>query len=70
MVLRVVGEKFNFKFYYICVCIMIFNGVKFLKEWVYYNYYLGVEKFYFYDNNSEDNFDEVIEGLRSFNIKK
>lgn len=70
MVSRAAGEKSNPKLHHICACTMIFNGAKFLKEWVHYNHHLGVEKFYLYDNNSEDNLDEVIEGLRSFNIKK
>lgn len=60
----------KFKFYYICVCILIYNGFKFLKEWVYYYSYFGVEKFYFYDNNSEDNLDEVIVNLVNFNVMK
>lgn len=56
--------------YHICSCTMIYNGAKFLKEWVYYNSHLGVEKFIIYDNGSEDNLDEVIESLSSFNVTK
>lgn len=47
---------------------MVYNGAKFLKEWVYYNSHLGVEKFIIYDNNSDDNLDEVVASLRSFNV--
>ena len=56
--------------HHICSCTMIYNGAKFLKEWVYYHSHLGVEKFYLYDNNSEDNLDEVIDGLAGFNVTK
>lgn len=52
----------------ICSCTMVYNGAKFLKEWVYYNSHLGVEKFIIYDNNSDDNLDEVVASLRSFNV--
>ncbi|KAG0631172.1 hypothetical protein M758_1G233100 [Ceratodon purpureus] len=58
------------KKHHICSCTMIFNGAKFLKEWVYYNSHLGVEKFFLYDNNSEDNLDEVIASLWRYNVTK
>lgn len=58
------------KLHHICACTLIYNGSKFLKEWVYYHSHLGVEKFYFYDNNSEDNLDEVIANLANFNVTK
>lgn len=57
--------------HHICACTMIYNGAKFLREWVYYHSHLGVEKFIIYDNNSEDNLDEVIAKLAiSFNVTK
>jgi len=54
----------------ICACTMIYNGAKFLREWVFYHSHLGVEKFILYDNNSDDNLDEVIANLASFNVTK
>lgn len=49
--------------HHICACTMIYNGAKFLREWVYYHSHLGVEKFIIYDNNSDDNLDEEISNL-------
>lgn len=56
----------------ICACTMLYNGAKFLNEWVYYHSHLGVSKFFLYDNNSEDNLDETIASLtdRNFNVTK
>jgi hypothetical protein len=58
--------------YYICSCTMIYNAAKFLKEWVHYNSHLGVQKFFLYDNNSDDDLDEVISSLNAagFNVQK
>lgn len=58
--------------HHVCSCTMIYNGAKFLKEWVYYNSHLGVEKFFLYDNNSEDDLDEVLAALGrgGFEIQK
>lgn len=55
---------------HICACTMIYNGAKFLREWVFYHSHLGVERFIIYDNNSDDNLEEVIIGLASFNVSK
>lgn len=54
----------------ICACTMIYNGAKFLSEWVHYNSHLGVTKFFLYDNNSEDDLEETIAQLDRFNISK
>lgn len=56
----------------VCACTMIYNGAKFLNEWVHYHTHLGVSKFFLYDNNSEDNLDETIAELtdRKFNVTK
>lgn len=58
--------------HHVCSCTMIYNGAKFLKEWVYYNSHLGVSKFFLYDNNSDDELDEVISSLetKGFTIQK
>ncbi|KAH9287958.1 hypothetical protein KI387_032075, partial [Taxus chinensis] len=44
----------------LCACTMVFNIAKFLEEWIIYHSHLGVEEFFIYDNNSEDNLEEVI----------
>lgn len=58
--------------HHVCSCTMIYNGAKFLKEWVHYNSHLGVTKFFLYDNNSDDDLDGVISSLgsRGFTIQK
>lgn len=56
--------------HHICSCTMINNGAKFLKEWVYYHSHLGVEKFFLYDNNSEDGLEDVVASLGRFNVTR
>lgn len=47
----------------LCVCTMVFNGAKFLKEWIVYHSHLGVEKFIIYDNINDDNLEEIVESM-------
>lgn len=56
----------------LCSCTMVFNGAKFLKEWIVYHSHLGVEQFFIYDNNSDDNFEEIIDSLAdsSYNVRR
>jgi hypothetical protein len=57
------------KKYFICACSMIQNQAPFLKEWIMYHSYLGIERWYLYDNNSDDEFEEVLsESLLQFNV--
>ncbi|CAM6096396.1 unnamed protein product [Calypogeia fissa] len=58
------------KKYLICSCTMIWNVAKFLKEWVLYNSDLGVEKFFLYDNNSEDEIRTVVSELSEYNVTR
>ncbi|KAI3947799.1 hypothetical protein MKX01_034464 [Papaver californicum] len=53
----------------LCACTMVYNVAKFLREWVYYHSKIGVEKFFLYDNASDDNLDEVISKLREENYQ-
>ncbi|KAH7373762.1 hypothetical protein KP509_17G073700 [Ceratopteris richardii] len=48
----------------ICACTMVFNVAKFLAEWSTFHQHIGVEKFIFYDNNSEDGLEEALAWLR------
>ncbi|KAJ4965107.1 hypothetical protein NE237_016956 [Protea cynaroides] len=53
----------------LCACTMVHNVAKFLKEWAHYHSKLGVEKFFLYDNGSDDGLDQVVTELReSYNI--
>ncbi|GLJ20741.1 hypothetical protein SUGI_0377970 [Cryptomeria japonica] len=55
----------------LCSCTMVFNVAKFLKEWIMYHSYLGVEHFFLYDNNSEDNLVEIVGSLAGeFNVTR
>ncbi|KAK8644161.1 hypothetical protein V6N13_123476 [Hibiscus sabdariffa] len=47
----------------VCVCTMARNQARFLKEWVMYHAEIGVQRWYIYDNNSDDATDQVVESL-------
>ncbi|KAJ1692994.1 hypothetical protein LUZ63_009692 [Rhynchospora breviuscula] len=47
----------------ICACTMVFNVAKFLREWVIYHASIGVEKFFLYDNGSEDELGPTVSQL-------
>lgn len=51
-------EKRN---YYLSVCSCFKNEGKYLKEWIEYHLIIGVDHFYLYNNNSEDNYIEVLQ---------
>lgn len=51
----------------ICVCTMLRNGARFLKEWVMYHGRIGVQRWFIYDNNSEDEINDVIDELSKSN---
>jgi hypothetical protein len=52
----------------VCACTMIWNGAKFLREWVMFHDRMGVERFFLYDNNSDDDLDSVVKSLQSSNF--
>eukprot|EP00897_Mesotaenium_endlicherianum_P005226 jgi/Mesen1/4731/ME000241S03781 len=47
----------------ICVCTMVWDSAKFVREWVTYHARMGVSRFLIYDNNSEDELARAVEGL-------
>uniref|UniRef100_A0A7N0TRR5 Glycosyltransferase family 92 protein n=1 Tax=Kalanchoe fedtschenkoi TaxID=63787 RepID=A0A7N0TRR5_KALFE len=53
----------NWKEHEMCICTMLRNQARFLKEWVIYHGRIGVGKWFIYDNNSEDDIEEVVEAL-------
>lgn len=55
------------KKYEMCVCTMVRNQGRFLREWVMYHAEIGVQRWFIYDNNSDDDIDAVIESLSSAN---
>ncbi|CAK7328236.1 unnamed protein product [Dovyalis caffra] len=56
----------------ICICTMLRNQARFLREWVIYHAQIGVQRWYIYDNNSDDEIEDVIDSLASsnFNISR
>lgn len=46
--------------YRLSLCLIFKNEAPFLKEWLDYHILVGVEHFYLYNNNSDDNFEEVL----------
>lgn len=46
--------------YSLAVCAILRNEGKFVKEWIDWHLMIGVEKFYLYDNESDDNMAEVL----------
>ena len=49
----------NFK-HYLCVAAIIRNEADYIAEWLEYHLYVGVEKFYIYDNESDDNIKDIL----------
>ena len=48
------------KKYKLSICVIFKNESRFLSEWILYHQLLGVEHFYLYNNNSGDNYKEVL----------
>ena len=48
------------KKYQVSVCAIFKDEAKFLQEWLEYHLMVGVEHFYLYNNNSEDDFESVL----------
>lgn len=46
--------------YRISLCLIFKNEAPFLKEWLDYHLTIGIDHFYLYNNNSDDNFMEVL----------
>ncbi|KAL2320229.1 hypothetical protein Fmac_029198 [Flemingia macrophylla] len=60
------------KAHHICICTMLWNQARFLKEWVMYHTRIGVQRWFIYDNNSDDDIENVISFLQSigYNISQ
>ena len=48
------------KKYNISICAIFKNEAPYMREWIEYHILLGVEHFYLYNNNSDDNFRDVL----------
>lgn len=60
------------KLHEMCICTMLRNQARFLREWVMYHAQVGVQSWYIYDNNSDDDIEDVMESLvqAGFNISR
>lgn len=52
-----------------CICTMVRNQDRFVMEWVKYHAEMGVDRWFIYDNNSDDDIVSVIESLISANYE-
>lgn len=52
--------KITEKKYKVSVCAIFKNEAPYLKEWIEFNHLVGVEHFYMYNNNSEDDYLSVL----------
>lgn len=48
--------------YTLTICSIFKNEARFLQEWIEYHLLIGVEHFYLYNNNSEDDYMSILEG--------
>ncbi|KAF8378359.1 hypothetical protein HHK36_029698 [Tetracentron sinense] len=67
-----IEEKKNKERYELCVCTMVWNQAAFLREWIIYHAWLGVQRWFIYDNNSDDGIKEVIAELErgDYNVSR
>lgn len=57
---RLYRPNFERKKYYSTICAIFKNEGTYLKEWVEYNKLIGIDHIYLYNNNSTDNYLEVL----------
>lgn len=57
----------NHKRHKMCVCTMLRNQARFMPEWIMYHASVGVQRWFIYDNNSEDELERVVESLTGAN---
>lgn len=55
------AKQYPNKKYNVCICGCFKNEGRFLKEWIEYNLLIGIDHFYLYNNNSDDNFKQVLQ---------
>ncbi len=50
----------TWKGYKVCICAIFKNEAQYLKEWIEYHKIVGIDHFFLYNNNSADNYYEVL----------
>ncbi|XP_072990219.1 glycosyltransferase family 92 protein Os08g0121900-like [Typha latifolia] len=56
-----------------CVCTMLRNQARFLREWIVYHSRIGVERWFIYDNNSDDGIEQAFAamgGASKYNVSR
>lgn len=61
LILRNANNTVSEKKYNVSICAIFKNEAPYLREWLEFNHLVGVEHFYMYNNNSDDNFRIVLE---------
>ncbi|MGO5179073.1 glycosyltransferase family 92 protein [Collinsella sp. LCP21S3_E4] len=49
------------KKYYVSICAIFKNEARYLREWIEFHRIVGVDHFYLYNNNSEDDYESVLD---------
>ncbi|XP_044490223.1 glycosyltransferase family 92 protein RCOM_0530710-like [Mangifera indica] len=64
--------KKNKRKYELCVCTMLWNQASSIREWIMYHSWLGVERWFIYDNNSDDGIQDVVKelNLQNYNVSR
>ncbi|KAK1365810.1 Glycosyltransferase family 92 protein [Heracleum sosnowskyi] len=67
---KFMGE--NKRKYELCACTMVWNQASAIREWIIYHAWLGVERWFIYDNNSDDGIKETTEelDLEGYNVSR
>lgn len=60
LLLNISCPKNTEKKYKVSVCAIFKNEAPYLREWIEFNHLVGVEHFYLYNNNSEDDYASVL----------
>lgn len=55
-----INPKIKSKKYNVAICAIFKNEALYLKEWIEFNNIVGIEHFYLYNNNSEDDYMSVL----------
>lgn len=58
--LFLLARKQKNKKYYISICSIFKNEALYMKEWIEYYLMIGIDHFYLYNNNSTDNYQEIL----------
>ncbi|XP_031282522.1 glycosyltransferase family 92 protein RCOM_0530710 [Pistacia vera] len=65
-------QRKNKRKYELCVCTMLWNQASSIREWIMYHSWLGVERWFIYDNNSDDGIQDVVKelNLQNYNVSR